>query len=619
MGKEQSKKVPFHGILAVGSTKDEAVNRYRLLALGKGVAAFSDQAKNVSFVTSSDNSLLELFNPSTGDLDLEADTSLASSLVFEAKAGDVEATHYICESGCGTHLVYDSEDLVKFCPVCTSAVVEASAEADDAEADEEDDGADLNLDDDEDDESESSDEMDEDDGEDEDESEDDGEDEDDMEVQASVEDDMDSEDDDMDEDDGEDSNDEDDGEDADVDDGAPLVIAAATFDEAKTLFQKHATAKLAGGIATAGDATAEVEYKVCASAACGAHVLASADAVVTDCPSCHSELKEPAADPASLSDDSMKADDDLSIIDEEEEEEDGDDEEVETSESSTQVPVQTPVDPASLMDVDALAQIDDSGEDAHKALDLSYSSSIGGKPMWTAYFEGKPVATATAENAGKNADIFTEGSFGHAVIASARHVGVRNILRDMGFRGIQNRVAIAPIVKAEVGKEIAVARSELDRDRKEYSERLLAAMATAAIGINRGFFADAKNPLKEKLWDALSAAGIKNPEALIHNAFRASSDSYHSTLFAKATEIIAKPLEVQESLAKAVIGTNYLVSESSSAEFGAGDSEVENRVGQIGTVTAASSAPAADVRNGEALAGASTKIASVVSSLGRRR
>ena len=105
---------------------------------------------------------------------------------------------------------------------------------------------------------------------------------------------------------------------------------------------------------------------------------------------------------------------------------------------------------------------------------------------------------------------------------------------------------------------MAEAKANLDRDQKEYSERLLSAMATAAIGLNRGFFPGEGNPVKAALYDALSAVGVKNADVVIHNAFRTSSDDYHKSLFAKACDIIAKPLEVQESLAKAVLGTNYM-------------------------------------------------------------
>jgi hypothetical protein len=728
----QGKQVPFHGILAIGGTKNEAVNHYRLLALGKGVAAFIDQKQQASFVTSSDNSLLEMFNPMTGDLDLEKSDALSSSLKFEAKAGDVEATYYVCESGCGSHLVYDSEALVKFCPICTTAVVASSedpdadtdededtseeegedessddeavaaatCESDDAEPDAdadlpEDEGEeDLDAEDEDEDTSESADDEEDLDDDDEDLDDDEDADADDESETPSDEDDEaegdnatsplviassrkkrpvsrktvsrveSSDEDDGDEDDlsittDEDEEDESESEDGDeaaassygdaliafrnkqrgravasaieanyvvcssaecgthiisvsgvtecpkchaptkepivegVDDAGKEVVAAS-YDEAVAAFQSAVAS-------TATAATIEAHHVVCSSADCGSHIISHKE--VKECPKCHAATKEPEA-AAAVEEEAAPAAAPVS------------------AEASAPEPIPVavtvvappaPVDPQELLEVDSLAHVDDAGEDAHKELDLSYSSSISGSSMWTAYFKGRPVATARSADAGKNVDIFDDATFGNAVIASAKHVGVKNILREMGFKGIVQPVQIAKIVEAGVSKEVAIAKSALDVDRKEYAERLMSAMATAAIGVNRGFFADVKNPLKEQLWDTLASAGIKNPEILIHNAFRASSDAYHNMLFAKAAEIIAKPLDVQESLAKAVLGTNYMSVEASS-----GANALENRLSDFGTATAAAEV-VKTVEENEVTAGAQSRIASVVSSLGRRR
>ena len=264
--------------------------------------------------------------------------------------------------------------------------------------------------------------------------------------------------------------------------------------------------------------------------------------------------------------------------------------------------------------VDMLSQVTDT-EDSN-GLDLSFSSSISGQSMWTAYLNGTPVATASKVNAGKNVDIFDDVTFGNAVIAGAKHVGVKATLNEMGFKGIAHNISVSSIVNDRVATQVAEAKAGLDRDRAEHAERLMSALATAAIGINRGFFSDVKNPVKEAIWNALSAAGVKNPEILIDNAFRASSDDYHKALFVKAGEIIATPLDVQESLSKAVIGTNYMAVAATAPV-----ANLENRLANFGEVTASAEKPAtqAAAEKQESQSSGTDRITSVVAGLGRRR
>ena len=91
------------------------------------------------------------------------------------------------------------------------------------------------------------------------------------------------------------------------------------------------------------------------------------------------------------------------------------------------------------------------------------------------------------------------------------------------------------------------------------------------------------------------------------------ADSYHKVLFDKALEIMSKPAEVQESLAKAVLETNYLESQSTSS----GSSTTETRLGNLGTTVPAGK----EIKPQEStssVAGTFTEtLGRVVSSLGR--
>lgn len=660
-------KIPFYGIVAVGNTKQDAVSQYRDLAKGKSVSVFVDAGKSISFVSNS-SALAHVFNPSTGDMDMTENKQLQTGLSFasESSSEDREVNHYECKSSCGGHVVYDAATLLKFCPICTATVSESDAdESDEDEA--EDDSLDLGM-------AEGDEEGDE--AEDEgDESESDDAEEDD----ESAEDDSDAED--ADEEDSEEDSEEDDSEEGDSEEGAdeeeseddePVVVAAASKAEAMQIYMKHRATALASGEAT------EVDYMVCSSDTCGVHIIA--ECAVDACPVCDSKLKDPATTTASddedesldLPEDSGDEEEDGETEDTGEDTGESDEGDAETEEgdaeseddegatedeageeadaSATPVAVvpaapavvstvvtPTPAvvaedasseddsdadapdeeDDGETVDVDATDDIDEESESAVAKLDVSFSSSINGKAQWTAWFNGRPVATCTAADAGKNADVFATNDFGRAVMLASKHAGIKTTLKEMGFKPLVTSVSTSSIIKKEVETQVATARAQITTEHNEFQERFKAALATAAVGVTRGFFTGVENPLKNSLQQALASAGVRNPDVLLHQAFKASADQYHKMLFAKASDIMTKPAEVQESLAKAVLEVNYVETTAS-----AQTNVTEDRLASMGTTASVNqeqpaqrdSTSSSDGKQGNAF---TTTLSRVVSSLGR--
>lgn len=579
-----SKQTKFHGILAVGRTKASAVNNYRLLAMGKGAAVQVDGERNIAFVTHASNAD-GMFNPMSGNMDLETDEALCAELEFQSESsGDVSVNHLVCESGCGTHVIFDSDTLVKYCPNCTSSLSEADDEdeGDDADEDESDGGEEDEF------EAESSDDGDDDsddddggddlgededfsdDGDDDDVNEDDtsesaddaGEDEDDAEDDGDDSDLSDEDGEDAAGDEGEDAGEEgddaagDSGEEGDDaaedeelppldDDDGDVVIAADSLSAATQLLRENLpqTSLSSGNI--------DAHYMRCSSSDCGAHVVSTVE--VADCPACHSSLVEPESE-----DDGGEGEDSdentLSLTDEDS----GNVLEEDTEE------------------LDADADIDEESDSAD--LDVSYSSSVAGQAAWTAYFKGVPVAMASKSAAGNNADIFDTPKFGQAALATAKVAGVKKALAELGFKPIKHKVSVSAEVRRMVDKQVNEQRQSISADQASYEASFMAALATAALGINRGFFTDVENPIKKSLWAALNSAGIRSPETLIDNVFKSHSDAYHKVLFAQAKDIVSKPKDVQESLAKAVLGTAYQAVSSS-----ADDNTLESRLETLGT------------------------------------
>ncbi len=628
------KETQFHGILAVGRTKTDAINNYRLLAMSKGAAVQVDSGRSIAFVTQA-SSADGMFNPMSGNMDLETDEDVLKQLEFASNSsGDVEVNHLVCTSGCGAHIIFDSAELVKFCPHCTSALSsdegdEESEESEDVDFDDDEDDSDVEDDAGEDlDASESGDEDESEDGdEDSDESDEESEDGD----EAGDEEESDEDSDEPAEDDADSK------EEADEEEMPPLtdddgeivissegndnsvIVAASSLDEATNLFRKH----LPAASLSSDSSNIEAHYKVCASEECGAHIVATDE--IAECPACHAEAVEPDAEkPAEEASDvekeeeakpveEAKTEDTPAIIEPAaaESSDEGDEEESEEAEENT---LELSDDDGNILEedteeVDAMNDVEDEESESSNDLDVSYSSAVAGKPIWTAFYKGMPIAIASKESVGKNADMFDTPSFGHAVLATAKVSGVKKALGELGFAAIKHKVSVSKAVRRMVETQVAEARASIATEQQQFKERFSAALAASAVGLNRGFFAEKKNPIKAALWNSMSSAGIRNPESLIDTVFKSHSDAYHKVLFELATDLATKPVEVQDSLSKAIHGMSYQEVSTSSGET------IEGRLETMGTsVSADESAPNAQP------AGAVDRqqISHAVKSLGRR-
>jgi hypothetical protein len=668
--KKSGNALPFHGVVVAGSTKLEAMDKYRNAILGTDAKVYVDEDKTFSFLSSAETGGMTLFNPSNGMLNLSKSESLTSKAVFVSEShGDLEANYTICSDGCGSHVIFDDDSAITHCPVCASDLEEltedeinemndedeeiiSELEGDDdfeveeiseSSVDEDEDVEVSDIDDDEEDEeddiSESSSEED-------------------LEVIMAMEDeDEDDEDDDEDEDEEDDRPKGDDVMDIEVvpgdsdeiaaessaDNYRGIVVTARTRDAVVARYKRilsgservfhedivsedciiassrdsdinynpstgeptmveadQTVENIETVVASQESGDVEVNMMVCSSEECGHFTLS--DGEMTNCAVCGCELSEPVAESG----------DDESV------EELGDEPE-DTEENTEGNEDEQKVESNVNLLASTMNRIDGGKLDPEK-LDLAYCGTIAGDKRWQAFYEGVPVAYATANTAAKHANIFEGAAFANAVSTGARHIGVAEILDDMGFSPVVATVHLDRDIEAEANARFEVQASKLKGDfeqiRDEYVERFTAALATASQGINRGFFKNehnvaVQNPIKTALWGALSSVGIAQPEVLIDSAYKAHSDDYHKLVIAKAVEIMGKPLEVQNELAKSVDETVYREAHASAVTTtiadklaGVGDNATFSEPAQ--TVTASDRGDHLDMQ-------------AIVAGLGRRR
>lgn len=226
------------------------------------------------------------------------------------------------------------------------------------------------------------------------------------------------------------------------------------------------------------------------------------------------------------------------------------------------------------------------------SLDVRYVGELQGDKTWIAFHDGIPFAKATASNA-ENPAVFADESFGRAFKSLASEQGPAAAIAQMRFEEIRPQLnvekLIASQVEAQVQEQVAEIATASARDQAELGERFMAALATAAQGINRGFFPDLKNPVRIAIASTLEELGVQNGDELLARAFGDHSDSYNQQLLAKASDIMQYDLTVQNQLANAINDVKEVnVATASSVSIGSPVKQPLNTAKQVEVATAAS-------------------------------
>lgn len=191
-----------------------------------------------------------------------------------------------------------------------------------------------------------------------------------------------------------------------------------------------------------------------------------------------------------------------------------------------------------------------------KDVEVAFAGTIAGEPTWLAFNNGIPFAKAIA-SAAENPATFADAHFGRAFKAIASEQGVPAAMEQLRFEEIKPVVSVDAVVAASIATQVSEQTANIaeaaSRDGNEYAGRFEAALATAAQGVNGGFFKDLKNPIRIAIASTLEDLGIEGGDELLQRAFGEHSDAYNKQIIAKASEILKYDLTVQNQLAQAVM------------------------------------------------------------------
>ena len=552
-------KTQLRGIVVAADSQEQALDHFRAVASGSNVQMLKSEDSAFCIAVPQVHGM-QLMNPLDGNEMVVMESAEAEQVPFTAVASsdEVDATYIVCSVGCGSHIISDNEELLARCPACASNLhpkpeTDMKKEIFLAFASSQEDMVSqyrklLK-----------------------------GE----IPAFATV-----------------------------CDEGEDAVTVISNqplkFDVYRGLAASDAEAEYMSEALTAVASAESVaaHYFTTASAENQVHVMCSDESPLF-CPETSSGLIDPEPATASSEDDEDEDDeeeeeeseeDDDSEEDEEEDEDEDEDESEEdeeltlslasattggavkkqtaTASAEENQPEQQPAQPAAPAQPEtpaAPAQPETQEEEKQVAVaasfvaiaandmtpdnvEIAYAGSIQRQPTWVAFYDGIPFAKATAANS-KN-EFIADPVFGEAFTAATREHGVAHALREFGFDEIKPQINVSEHVAAEIQSQVESRAVELataaTQESQDLAERYEAAMASAAQGINKGFFPDLKNPIRVALASTLDDLGISGGDALLQQAFVNHSDDYNKMLLAKASDIIRYDGEVQNQLAAAI-------------------------------------------------------------------
>lgn len=210
-----------------------------------------------------------------------------------------------------------------------------------------------------------------------------------------------------------------------------------------------------------------------------------------------------------------------------------------------------------LQELDSLEQEPLSEADVHMTLfdEQDDAGHVKANPYWNVDVKGQPVARVYLQDQPKPEEIrevFCSADYHRGVAGAIEKVGLKPVLKQIKAHLWANRLhetAFARQVKAEVE---ASATARVVATTKNLMKDLLERVAIVCAGMDKNFYREAGNPLKEALWGELHAFGITNPSPIIEAAFRKGSTKYFETVLSKAVEYMEMEPKALAQVRKAI-------------------------------------------------------------------
>lgn len=214
------------------------------------------------------------------------------------------------------------------------------------------------------------------------------------------------------------------------------------------------------------------------------------------------------------------------------------------------------------VEYEALQSLDDLGDEPVPESDVHMTlfgegtpEAPGDSPFWNVDVAGTPVARVYLKDQPKPDEIrkvFCSSDYYRGVSGAISKVGLAPVLKQIKAHLWANEVSKTKLAQDIQAKVDAEAQKRVKATTENLAKNLLQRIAIVCAGMDKNFYKNVGNPLKEALWSELHKQGIANPSPVIEAAFRQGATPYFRAVLTKAMEYMEMQPEALEQIQDAI-------------------------------------------------------------------
>lgn len=190
-----------------------------------------------------------------------------------------------------------------------------------------------------------------------------------------------------------------------------------------------------------------------------------------------------------------------------------------------------------------------------------------------AMVDGLHVATLAGDARPEFAGVFDKAPFSQSILRAAEDHGVVAALDSYGFVKTKVKVPMAQATAALIKRGVADKTKALATTTESLTGDLRQSLSIAAAALNKGYWRNRANPLKDAMAQALANLGVQNPNRVVANVFATAGEPFVKTLLEAALELSAKSVEFRNELATNVLDMSVQTAAAGDDEEDDGDHE----------------------------------------------
>jgi hypothetical protein len=210
--------------------------------------------------------------------------------------------------------------------------------------------------------------------------------------------------------------------------------------------------------------------------------------------------------------------------------------------------------------VASLASLNKAGKNN---IDMILFNETSENPFWNITVAGIPAARvclASQDNPEDIKEVFCSEGYAKELMGHCGKVGFMSAMKQ-----VRAQFWATTDTNAERAERMkAQAQASLENERREYlssyKRDFLHCLSIAIAGINKNFYPDLGNPLKDTLFSNLRLAGLSEATAqsVIEKSFKEGAAPYFDALITKATEYMSLPKEAKAEISKAIASSDLV-------------------------------------------------------------